>query len=263
MYEATWSLLESSFGTRRTYRIRVTRAAVEIGARSVDVVRGRWALTRDDGTLAPLQWATHLPIRFGVGAVSVGPVDAMIAVQEAAARRFAALADSTHPADAFARTVGWLRQQPSVAAVDTSAGAVSIDYTHGRGGTLLLVPLDDDGTHEVLGGPSLPGAPPAAGRMRVALRRPTAAAPPAPPATSSSTTRTSTRSPAAASSSTRPSTTTSGPTSPAGSRRRSAGRPSGWCAARRICRRRSTSCGTRPPGCSSSSPPAATRWSSS
>jgi subtilisin family serine protease len=67
MYEAGWNLMDARFVTRRTYRIRVLQGATELGAVSVDVVRGRWALTRADGTLAPLVSATSLPIRFHVG----------------------------------------------------------------------------------------------------------------------------------------------------------------------------------------------------
>jgi len=63
-YEAAWSLNDATFTTRRTYRIRVLQSAAELGAISVDVVRGRWALTRTDGTLAPLIAATELPIKF-------------------------------------------------------------------------------------------------------------------------------------------------------------------------------------------------------
>ena len=65
-YEASWSLLSASFTTRKTYRIRVFQGATEIGAVSVDVIRGRWAPTRTDGTLAPLVSANALPIRFYV-----------------------------------------------------------------------------------------------------------------------------------------------------------------------------------------------------
>ncbi len=65
-YEATWSLLSTSFVTRKTYRIRAMQGTTELGGVSVDVVRGRWALTRSDGTLAPLSAATELPIRFHI-----------------------------------------------------------------------------------------------------------------------------------------------------------------------------------------------------
>jgi hypothetical protein len=53
-YEASWNLLDARFVTRRTYRARVLQGAAELGAVSVDVVRGRWALTGVDGTRAPL-----------------------------------------------------------------------------------------------------------------------------------------------------------------------------------------------------------------
>lgn len=65
-FEGNWSLLSTSFTVRKTYRIRVLQEVSEIGALSVDVVRGRWALTRADGTLAPLSSANTLPIRFGI-----------------------------------------------------------------------------------------------------------------------------------------------------------------------------------------------------
>jgi hypothetical protein len=73
-YEASWSLLSASFTTRKTYRIRVFQGATETGAVSVDMVRGRWALTRTDGTLAPLIAANVLPIRFFVPLVDVTAV---------------------------------------------------------------------------------------------------------------------------------------------------------------------------------------------
>jgi hypothetical protein len=69
-YEATWSLMSTTFTTRKTYRIRVLKTdaggVTETGAISVDVVRGRWALTRSDGTQAPLVSATQLPINFHI-----------------------------------------------------------------------------------------------------------------------------------------------------------------------------------------------------
>ncbi len=70
-YEATLNLLNTSFVTRRTYRIRVMQGTTELGAISVDLVRGRWALTRTDGSLAPLVAANTLPVQF---AVSIPPV---------------------------------------------------------------------------------------------------------------------------------------------------------------------------------------------
>jgi hypothetical protein len=70
-YEASWSLLNAAFTTRRTYRIRVLQGAGEIGGISVDVVRGRWALARTDGTLAPLVSANTLPIQFYIPVTQV------------------------------------------------------------------------------------------------------------------------------------------------------------------------------------------------
>ncbi len=72
-YEADWSLMSTSLLTRRTYRIRALRGTLEVGAISVDVIRGRWALTRNDGTLAPLVAATTLPIRLFVPIVVGSP----------------------------------------------------------------------------------------------------------------------------------------------------------------------------------------------
>ena len=73
-YEASWSLLSTALVTRKTYRIHVYSAAVEFGSVTVDVVRGRWALTRDDGSLAPLLAASELPIKFFVAQASGSPV---------------------------------------------------------------------------------------------------------------------------------------------------------------------------------------------
>jgi hypothetical protein len=65
-YEASWNLMDVNFTTRRTYRIRVLQGTSELGAVSVDVVRGRWGITGLPGTLVPLMSATNLPIRFGI-----------------------------------------------------------------------------------------------------------------------------------------------------------------------------------------------------
>lgn len=70
-YEASWNLLNAALTTRKIYRIRVLQGTVEVGAISVDVVRGRWALTRSDGALAPLVSANELPIRFEPGLASM------------------------------------------------------------------------------------------------------------------------------------------------------------------------------------------------
>jgi hypothetical protein len=70
--------MNSNFRTRKTYRIRVWHAATELGALSVDVVRGRWGLTRTDGSLAPLVAASELTLHFHIakpviaGSVTVG-----------------------------------------------------------------------------------------------------------------------------------------------------------------------------------------------
>ena len=67
-YEATLSLMNTSFLTRKTYRISAMRGNTEVRGVLVDIIRGRWALTRTDGTLAPLVAATELPIQFHVAA---------------------------------------------------------------------------------------------------------------------------------------------------------------------------------------------------
>src|SRR4051812_12024454 len=48
-YEASWNLLDPTLTTRKTYRIRALNGTSEVGAISVDAIRGRWALTRSDG----------------------------------------------------------------------------------------------------------------------------------------------------------------------------------------------------------------------
>jgi len=68
-YEAVFNLLNTKFTTRKTYRVRVLQGTTEIGGILVDVVRGRWALTRTDGTLAPLVPANTLNIQFHVAVV--------------------------------------------------------------------------------------------------------------------------------------------------------------------------------------------------
>ncbi|MEP6619723.1 MAG: lamin tail domain-containing protein [bacterium] len=68
-YEASWNLLNTALLTRKTYRIRALSGSIEVGSMLVDVVRGRWALTRADGTLAPLIAANALPIQFHVAVV--------------------------------------------------------------------------------------------------------------------------------------------------------------------------------------------------
>ena len=65
-YEATFNLLNAKFTARKTYRIRALQGSTEVGGLLIDVVRGRWALTRTDGTLAPLAAANTLPVQFHV-----------------------------------------------------------------------------------------------------------------------------------------------------------------------------------------------------
>jgi hypothetical protein len=80
-YEAAWGLMDASFRTRATYRIRVLHGATELGAVSVDVVRGRWALT-SPASPAPLHAAVALTIRFGL---SAAPADELTPEQTIAA----------------------------------------------------------------------------------------------------------------------------------------------------------------------------------
>jgi hypothetical protein len=72
-YEASWSLMDARFTSRQTYRIRAIQGVTELDAVSVDVVRGRWALTRTDGSIGPLASAVILPIRFRIAKVVVPP----------------------------------------------------------------------------------------------------------------------------------------------------------------------------------------------
>jgi hypothetical protein len=82
-YEAAWNLLDARFTTRATYRIRVLQGGTVLGALSVDVVRGRWALTRSDGTLAPLTAATALPIQFHLARAGAPVIPATTKVLDA------------------------------------------------------------------------------------------------------------------------------------------------------------------------------------
>ncbi|MGV3710461.1 MAG: lamin tail domain-containing protein, partial [Gemmatimonas sp.] len=65
-YEAKLNLLDTRFLTRKTYKIRVLRSAEQADSILVDIIRGRWALTRTDGTVAPLVAASELNIQFHV-----------------------------------------------------------------------------------------------------------------------------------------------------------------------------------------------------
>ena len=65
-YEATLNLMSTSFLTRKSYRIAAMKGTTVLSAVLVDIVRGRWALSRPDGTLAPLMSATSLPIQFHI-----------------------------------------------------------------------------------------------------------------------------------------------------------------------------------------------------
>lgn len=70
-YEATLNLNNTAFLTRKTYRIATMKGATVLSTVLVDIIRGRWALTRFDGTLAPLVAATNLPIQFHIGLPSI------------------------------------------------------------------------------------------------------------------------------------------------------------------------------------------------
>ncbi|MEO7996338.1 MAG: lamin tail domain-containing protein, partial [Gemmatimonadaceae bacterium] len=65
-YEATLNLMNTAFLTRKTYRIATMKGSTVLSTVLVDIIRGRWALSRNDGTLAPLVAATNLPIQFHV-----------------------------------------------------------------------------------------------------------------------------------------------------------------------------------------------------
>lgn len=119
-YQADWSLLSTAFTTRKTYRIRTLKAGIEIGAVSVDVVRGRWALTRTDGTLAPLTSAIALPIRFSVAQMPRG-------------RR--ATIDGAIPAGITSRVTSW----------STAVGDVAVSAPLPSGADGLLFALDARG----------------------------------------------------------------------------------------------------------------------
>lgn len=76
-FEATLNLMNTAFLTRKTYRIAAMKGNSVLKTVLVDIVRGRWALSRTDGTLAPLVSATDLPIQFhiGVPAIRVNEVE--------------------------------------------------------------------------------------------------------------------------------------------------------------------------------------------
>ena len=81
-YEATFNLLNAKFTARKTYRIRALQGSTEVGGLLIDVVRGRWALTRTDGTLAPLMAANTLPVQFHVALplIKINEVESNIGV---------------------------------------------------------------------------------------------------------------------------------------------------------------------------------------
>lgn len=70
-YEASLNLNSTSFLTRKTYRIATMKGATVLSTVLVDIIRGRWALARTDGTLAPLVAATDLPIQFHIALPSI------------------------------------------------------------------------------------------------------------------------------------------------------------------------------------------------
>lgn len=70
-YEATLNLMSTSFLARKTYRIAALKGTTVLSTVLVDIIRGRWALSRTDGTLAPLVAATDLPIQFHITLPSI------------------------------------------------------------------------------------------------------------------------------------------------------------------------------------------------
>lgn len=98
MYRGSWNLLNAKFITRTTYRIRVLSGATELSGISVDVTRGRWALTRSDGILNPLAAANILPIRFTIPTSAFLTPEAQATVQLAKS-----LLTSSDPVAVFAQ----------------------------------------------------------------------------------------------------------------------------------------------------------------
>lgn len=145
-YEAAWNLLDARFTTRRTYRIRVLDGAAELGAISVDVVRGRWALTRGDGTLAPLASASALPVQFAlqappapkpVAVVVTGP--SSVVAGRATPVTLYATAVSHDPIVALAVTVG-PGGPPVTGCVYAGAGTITMTATCTMEGLTLPTP---------------------------------------------------------------------------------------------------------------------------
>ena len=160
-YEAAWSLADARLTTRRTYRVRVLRGAAELGTLSVDVVRGRWALTRTDGTLAPLQAASALPIRFHLAFGPLAPTEiaGILDVQSAAVATLDNAPGVTTISDAMDRVAASLRADPRVAAVTPRGDALlEIRYQNGLTGGVVITEELDDKSEQLRGsGSAAPG----------------------------------------------------------------------------------------------------------
>lgn len=156
-FEAQWSLLSTSLVTRRTYRIRVLEGTTEVGAISVDAVRGRWAPTSSQGTLVPLAAANSLPVRFVIAAPGgvgvVGPAGATLTTSAGAVVTF---------------QPGTLTTSTTVTVHDTSVSRLHF-FPLGPTGTRLVLPL---GAIGVSGGiaMTLPLSRPVPSGEQVALR---------------------------------------------------------------------------------------------
>jgi hypothetical protein len=133
-YEASWSLLDASFVTRRTYRIRALAGGAELGAVSVDVVRGRWALTQA-GATAPLQSASALPIQFRVDRAAGGaitPAQRMAVIRAATDESRRLRAQGLRGAPYLTAFAAWLRARPEFEAAETTETGAWARFRDGR-----------------------------------------------------------------------------------------------------------------------------------
>ena len=135
-YEASWDLMDVRLTTRRTYRVQVRRGTAAVGAVLVDAVRGRWALTQS-GTLAPLQAASALPIRFRIDLPPAdGPItpEQRVALVRAAADEATRLDRLGRRGAAFATPMlTWVRARAGFEASGTSVtGGVWARFRDGR-----------------------------------------------------------------------------------------------------------------------------------
>ncbi len=76
-FQASWDLSGLKFEGIRTFHVRVLLSGTEVGMSSIDVGRGRWALTPPNGASPVMSPMEILPIRFSlvsnVGLVTIGP----------------------------------------------------------------------------------------------------------------------------------------------------------------------------------------------